>query len=91
MATKLLDIGPPITANIFEVQAWLSTLYSRIGSGGPFPIRGYAKASLPSVAYWGDTSSFTSLIYVTDEAGGPVLAFSDGTNWRRVTDRAIVS
>lgn len=31
------------------------------------------------------------LVFVTNEAGGPVLAFSDGTNWRRVTDRAIVS
>jgi len=31
------------------------------------------------------------LVYVSDESGGAVLAFSDGTNWRRVTDRAIVS
>lgn len=30
-------------------------------------------------------------IYVSDEAGGAVTAFTDGTNWRRVTDRAIVS
>ena len=30
-------------------------------------------------------------IYVSDETGGAVLAFSDGTNWRRVTDRAVVS
>lgn len=31
------------------------------------------------------------LISVLDEIGGEVPAFSDGTNWRRVTDRAIVS
>lgn len=31
------------------------------------------------------------MIFVTDEAGGSVPAFSDGTNWRRVTDRAVVS
>ena len=31
------------------------------------------------------------LIYVSNETGGAVLAFSDGTNWRRVTDRAVVS
>lgn len=30
-------------------------------------------------------------IYVSNESGGAVLAFSDATNWRRVTDRAIVS
>lgn len=32
------------------------------------------------------------MIYVTDESGGEVPAFSDSAgNWRRVTDRAIVS
>lgn len=31
------------------------------------------------------------MIYVSDESGGSVLAFSDGTNWRRITDRAVIS
>jgi hypothetical protein len=31
------------------------------------------------------------MVFVSDETGGAVMAFSDGTNWRRVTDRAIVS
>jgi len=30
-------------------------------------------------------------IFVSNESGGAVIAFSDGTNWRRVTDRAIIS
>ena len=30
-------------------------------------------------------------VYCSDESGGAVPAFSDGTNWRRVTDRAIVT
>ena len=42
-------------------------------------------AALPSAAVPGE------IIFVNDETGGAVLAFSDGTNWRRVTDRAIVS
>lgn len=42
-------------------------------------------ASLPSAAPAG------GIVYVPNESGGAVLAFSDGTNWRRVTDRAIVS
>jgi len=29
--------------------------------------------------------------YISDETGGAVPAFSDGTNWRRVTDRAVIS
>lgn len=31
------------------------------------------------------------MIYVVDESGGAVPVFSDGANWRRTTDRAIVS
>jgi len=42
-------------------------------------------ASLPSAAQPGQ------MIYVSDETAGSVMAFSDGTNWRRITDRAIVS
>lgn len=32
-----------------------------------------------------------AMVYVSNETGGAVPAFSDGTNWRRVTDRAVVS
>lgn len=45
----------------------------------------YAKADLPTNVEAGSTA------FVPNEAGGAVLAFFDGTNWRRVTDRAIVS
>ena len=31
------------------------------------------------------------MVYVSDETGGAVPAFSDGTDWRRVTDRNVVS
>jgi hypothetical protein len=31
------------------------------------------------------------LVMVSDEVGGQVPAFSDSVNWRRVTDRAIIS
>lgn len=30
------------------------------------------------------------LLYITDATGGAVPAYSDGTNWRRVTDGTIV-
>jgi hypothetical protein len=45
----------------------------------------YTVATLPSATNVGQ------IIYVSDETGGAVIAFSDGTNWRRVTDRAIVA
>jgi hypothetical protein len=45
----------------------------------------FVVASLPNAAQPGQ------MIYVSDETGGSVMAFSDGTNWRRITDRTIVS
>ncbi len=50
-------------------------------------IPSYTVATLPAVP--GVTEP--SLIFVSDETGGAVLAFSNGTNWLRCTDRAIVS
>lgn len=51
-------------------------------SGVQLPI--YTVATVP-------TQKTGSLIFVSDETGGAVPAFSDGTNWLRVTDREIVS
>lgn len=55
-------------------------------TANPLIVPTYTVATLPSA------SSFTAgVVFVSNETGGAVLAFSDGTNWRRVTDRAIVS
>ena len=53
---------------------------------GPVRVGSYTVATVPSAASVGAGS----MIYVSDEIGGPVMAFSDGTNWRRTTDRAVV-
>jgi len=47
----------------------------------------YAKAALPTPV---DTSG-RYLIFVTDDVGGSTPAFWDGTNWRRTSDRAVIS
>lgn len=65
---------------IFSITASLLT------SGLPHRLKSYTVATLPAAASSGD-----SVVTVTDETGGYTLAFSDGANWRRVTDRAIVS
>lgn len=54
---------------------------------GPARVGRYVKSSLPAT----NIDGAGALIYVWDDAGGAVLAFSDGTNWRRVTDRAVIS
>ena len=37
------------------------------------------------------SASAGTMVYCTDETGGAIPAFYDGANWRRVSDRAIVS
>ncbi len=54
---------------------------------GPIRPKSYTVITLPSAA----TNGAGAIVYVSDETGGAVLAFSDGTNWRRVTDRAVVA
>jgi len=68
---------------IKEAHILVADAINNIYKGVELP--SYTVATLPSV------DSVPRLIYVSDESGGPVPAFSDGTNWRRVTDRAIVS
>ena len=51
----------------------------------PFELPSFTVSGLPSASVGG------RLIFVSDETGGPVVAYSDGTNWRRVSDGAIVS
>jgi hypothetical protein len=50
-----------------------------------FVLPNYTTSTLPSASIVG------AMIFVTNESGGSVPAFADGTNWRRVTDRAIVT
>ena len=53
---------------------------------GPVVLDTYTVATVP------DATLYTQgLIYVSDEVGGATPAFSDGTNWRRTSDRATVS
>ncbi len=57
---------------------------AKLDVDGVVKVKSYAVAGLPTAVTGG-------LIYVSDETGDAVPAFSDGTNWRRVTDRAVVA
>lgn len=52
----------------------------------PVRLKEYTVATVPSAVTYK-----AGLIAVTNETGGYTVAFSDGTNWRRVQDRAVVS
>lgn len=83
-----------IDADVSSLSGGATTLESRMTTAegnisalqaGPVA-PSYTVAGVPAAAgHAGKT------ILVTDESGGAVLAFSDGTTWRRVTDRAVIS
>ncbi len=54
---------------------------------GPVQFSSHSVATLPPAA----AAGAGAMVFVSDESGGAVMAFSDGTDWRRVTDRAVVS
>lgn len=58
-----------------------------VAMGLPARLKSYTVTTLPSAA----NAGAGALIYVSNESGGAVPAFSDGTAWRRFTDRLVVS
>lgn len=60
--------------------AWTSLPYYLPG------IKSYTVATVPTAI-----TSKRYIIFVSDETGGATIAFNDGTNWRRVADRTIIS
>ena len=94
-------ISPPpsLFSSVFpdEWNRWFKTLHDMLGTS-PLKVQAYSVADLAtatlSPARWGELTAqdaFSSIVFVYDETGGPTLAFSDGTDWRRVQDRVIVS
>jgi hypothetical protein len=69
-------------------QLYLDDITQRLNDfllGDQVRLTSYTVATLP------DVPDEPGMIFVSDETGGAVMAFSDGTNWLRCTDRAIVS
>lgn len=52
----------------------------------PFALDRYTVAQLPAASLWTGAQ-----VHVSDETGGAITCYSDGVNWRRISDRAIVS
>jgi hypothetical protein len=88
--TQLVNVpehGEAITQNDIaspSMQLFLDELLLKINGSllGPAILHvSYTVSSVPLASSWTG-----GLIYVTDAEGGPVLAFSDGSNWLRASD-----
>ena len=82
--------SPPYAVAILrDVVGWVRAVFKQ-----PIPIPSFTVTNLPSAAEYFSSASAdgkSALIFVSNESGGAVPAFTDGVVWRRVTDRAIVS
>jgi len=74
-------------SNAFESVSRSGGNATKISWSIPAQLPSYTVAGVPSAASMGAGA----MIYVSNEAGGATLAFSDAANWRRVADRAVIS
>lgn len=78
-----------VNENRFITDSWIiffDRLLKILNLSRPWELKSYTVATVPTAATYAN-----NIIYVSDESGGATLAFSDGTNWRRVQDRVIIS
>ncbi len=78
--------GKPIVASE-RFQIFMDNIVQKLNDkllGDQIVLESYLKASLPTVPANG-------IIHVSDETGGATLAYSNGTNWLRASDGAVVS
>lgn len=80
MTTLIEEPGDP--SDTLSIRTWLQRATSLFNRPR---LPAFTVVSLPSTAKAGQ------MAYVSNEAGGAVPAFFDGTQWRRITDRNVVS
>lgn len=84
VVTSQTDLGL-ITSAIDNIYDLGTLVVSGLVYPTEFKLPNYTVAGLPSPATLG------LMIFVTNASGGSVPAFSDGTYWRSVIDRSIIS
>jgi hypothetical protein len=78
----------PAPRDFSDWKGWAAQLVKALTFSEEKPVaktRAYTVAAVPPPIELG------MIIVVTNETGGQTLATSDGTNWRRVKDGAIIS
>lgn len=87
-STPFMEGDPKVPGLLY--QLFFDEVFQKLNErllGNQIQLEVYTVTTLPAVP----DVSIMGLIGVSNETGGAVPAFSDGTSWRRVTDRAIVS
>lgn len=93
MVFETLNIaGQPQRALVLESSQNNVTIGESLEPNCKLVVEGQIKVAVSTVGGLpAATNRAGAIAYVSNEAGGPTLVFCDGTHWRRVWDRAIVS
>lgn len=83
-ATIKEDIGLIIASASAELD--LGGLTGEDITASELTLPSYTVSTVPTAS-----ASTAQIIFVSDETGGATLAYSDGSNWRRLQDLAIIS
>ncbi len=78
--------GDKITKDGVPTERFHALLSAYENALNNFKLQSYTILTVPDA-----TENERGLIYISDETGGKTVAFSDGVNWLRVQDRAIIS
>ncbi|MDF1610272.1 DUF2793 domain-containing protein [Hoeflea sp. YIM 152468] len=70
-----------------RISIGTSTASALLSVNGAIRHGQYTVSTLPDAA----ANGAGAMIYVSDASGGAIMAFSDGSSWRRVSDRTVVS
>jgi hypothetical protein len=89
MPLKNAPIQQPINQGGIISQVWVlffNSITRLLSNTDPWQIPSFTVSGVP------DATLFEGyIIYVSNESGGKTIAFSDGTNWRRTSDRNVIS
>lgn len=79
-----------ISVYLTQLELWVKQVTENLR--GVRDTSAYNVADLPPASdYDPSTNGRASFVYVYDATGGAQMVFSDGTNWRAFTDRAIIA
>ena len=85
------DLARYVFQELLEHAQRLNGMIPKDGSEAPTNPLPLISSTVAGLASYPAASWEGALLYVSNETGGKTVAFSDGTNWRRVQDRAVVS
>lgn len=87
LKTDIEILAGDIGSNFGDVLLTPGASGGNVVANAPLKLKSFTVGTVPNPGIVGAGGT----VFITNETGGPVIAFSDGGTWRRSTDRAMIS